>query len=102
MNATNTKNTVQLTQAQILVVRLYRRYKQIEKTFVEKLGALKTRVVSIHPGEWTGYDGEKKVVSVSFQTRKSLDKDKLQSDHPEIDLSKYESESEPFVVVRLH
>ncbi|HYG53556.1 MAG TPA: hypothetical protein VD905_21860 [Flavobacteriales bacterium] len=96
------KREITLSPAQVLMIRLYRRYKQIAKRIDERIEKAKSDILAIAPEEeWTGLDGEKKVVSVSFQSRTGFDLENFTRDYPEL-AREYTSKGIPFPVVRLH
>lgn len=99
-----TKPNVKLTRAQSARVALYRKRKQLEKRIKDRLDADKTLIASFSEGAFNGIDGGKKVVSVSWETRGTLDREALFAAHPELEaiLERFTRDGETYPVVRLH
>lgn len=101
--AQNTVREINLSPAQVLSVRIYRRLKQVEKHLADKLSKAKQRVLDIDEDCYIGLENGKKVVSVSLQSgRVTFDIEAFRADYAAIDLSDYMKQGEPFKVVRLH
>jgi len=97
-----TKTEIQANQATILLIRLFRRIKQIQKKLVDRETSLKGQILALNDGEFIITENGKKILSVSEQVRSALDIDKIKVDYPEFNPENYKKTGEPFKVIRLH
>jgi predicted lipoprotein len=103
-----TKNSdmreIALSVSQVLIVRAYRRLKQVEKHLADKLARAKARLLELAGNDSAVLlEGEKKIASIGLQDGKTtLDVLALKQAFPQIDFSRFEKRGESFLVVRLH
>ncbi len=101
--AQKTEKEINLSPSEVLLVRAYRRLKQVEKHLADKLGKTKLRILGLDSDNYIGLENGKKVVSVTTQAgRATFNLEAFRADYKAINLDEYMTQGEPFKVVRLH
>lgn len=101
---------VQLSQAQILMVRLYARLKRVEKHIKDKIEKSKNGLLSLLPSfssplipdsKMNLLSKDAKIASITVQDKEQFDVEGLKKKYPKL-YARFAKRSEPYTVIRIH